>query len=272
VIPPATNYLDFSKTTYKLGFDYHYTDNIMSYLSYSTGFKSGGFVQRNQAPRPKLPTFNPEEVSVIEAGFKSNLFNGKLRLNGSIFKSDYENIQVKVVELLGFAPITANAAEGEITGLELEFKALMTNALTIVGGVGYMDAKYTRLDANLADISLDSKFANTPEQSANASIIYDHESGWGLISSRLDWSYRSDVYNNAENTPAFQQDKLNLLNASITYRQPETGGMNWYITLSIRNLTDEEYIVSGEASRNFGNITATFARKRQWYLSAGIDY
>jgi len=272
VVPANTNYLDFSKTTYKLGLDYHHSDKIMSYLSYSTGFKSGGFVQRNQAAKPWLPTFEPEEVSVIEAGFKSTLLDDHLLLNGSLFHSDYENIQVKVVELSGFAPITANAAEGEVTGMELEFKALVTNNLSIAGGLGYMDAKYTKVGANLADIKLNSKFTNTPQKSLNSSIIYDYESDWGLVTSRLDWSYQSEVYNNSENTPEFMQDPLHLLNASITYQQPETGAFNWYVSLGIRNLTDEEYIVSGESSRSFGNITATFARKRQWYLSVGINY
>ncbi len=271
VIPAETNTLDFSKTTNKLGAYYHHTQEIMSYISYSTGFKSGGFVQRNQAPQTQLPTFEPEEITVMEAGFKSRLFSNQLQLNTSVFKSDYENIQVKVVELSGFAPITANAAEGEITGIELEYKAFINNELTLAGGFGYLDAKYTRIGENLADITLDSKFVNTPELSANTSIIYDHEFDQGLITSRLDWSYRSEVHNNAENTPEFLQSSLNLLNASITYRPPVTEG-DWFITLRVKNLTDEEYIVSGEASRSFGNITATFARKRQWYLSAGLSF
>ena len=272
VIPADINAIDFSKTTYRLGLDYHYSDNVMSYLTYSTGFKSGGFVQRNQAPLPQLPTFEPEEVAVVEAGFKSTLFDNQLRLNGSIFQSDYENIQVKVIELLGFAPITANAAEGEVTGLELEFEALITDNFSIVGGLGYLDAKYTEIGPSIADISLDSKFANTPEHSANASFIYDYDSDFGLITSRLDWSYRSEVYNNAENTPVFLQDAVHLMNASIVYRRPESGGMTWYVSLSLRNLTDEEYIVNGEASRTFGNITATYARKREWYLSFGMNF
>jgi len=272
VIPAVPNSLDFSKTTYKLAADYHHTKEIMSYFSYSTGFKSGGFVQRNQAPQPQLSIFDPEEVAVMEAGFKSRLLNNKLQLNGSVFKSDYENIQVKVVEISGFAPITDNAAEGEITGVELEYKAFINNNLTLIGGIGYLDAKYTRIEDNLADISLDSKFVNTPEYSANTSIIYDYEFDRGLITSQLDWSYRSEVYNNAENTPDFLQDKLTLVNASMTYRPAQTGILDWYLTLSILNLTDKEYIVSGEASRSFGNITATFARKRQWYLSAGVNF
>jgi len=272
VIPENVNTLDFSKTTYRLGLDYHHSEHLMSYLTYSTGFKSGGFVQRNQAPKAQLPIFEPEEVAAIEAGFKSSLLNNQLRLNGSIFQSDYDNIQVKVIELSGFAPITANAAEGSISGLELEFEALISENLSIVGGLGYLDAKYTKVGTDLADITLDSRFANTPERTANLSIIYHHDSVWGLFTPRLDWSYQSEVYNNAENTAAFLQDALSLVNAGISYRQNETGVMNWHVTLSIRNLTNEEYIVNGETSRSFGNITATYARKREWYLSIGIDF
>src|SRR5687767_2180414 len=40
---------EFSKTGGKIGLDYHFTDDVMLYTSYSTGFKSGAFDTRAQA-------------------------------------------------------------------------------------------------------------------------------------------------------------------------------------------------------------------------------
>ena len=85
------------------------SDRTMIYLTYSEGFKSGGFTQRVFPPvvagftappgTPDIdliPTYEPEFVEVIEAGIKLDLLDGRLRINGAVFQTDYEELQVQV--------------------------------------------------------------------------------------------------------------------------------------------------------------------------------
>ena len=271
-IPAVNNEVSFDQTTYRATADYQVTDDILLYGSFSTGFKSGGFVQRNQAPRDLLPIFEPEDVTVFEGGFKSKLFDNRLLLNGAVFNTDYDNIQVRVIEVSGFAPITANAAAAKITGFELEFEGAVTEGLTLSGGLGHLDARYTEIGADLADITLDSSFVNTPEWSYNLSAVQDFNLPTGTLSGRVDWSHQSEVYNDAENTPVLRQDAVDLVNVSVNYRHEPAQGLQWGLTGGIRNLTDEVYLVSGNANRSLGSFVGTFNRGQEWFASLEVEF
>jgi len=69
-----------------LNLAYAWTDKLMTYISYSEGFKSGGFDQRLTAPPPdsRPTTFEPETATAIEVGLKADLFDDRMRLNPSI--------------------------------------------------------------------------------------------------------------------------------------------------------------------------------------------
>ena len=62
----------------------------MVYANYSEGFKSGGFFGR-QANFNIYAGYEPEYVKNMELGWKSTLQDGRMILNGAIFKSDYED-------------------------------------------------------------------------------------------------------------------------------------------------------------------------------------
>src|SRR5690606_1114916 len=71
--------------TPKLSVQAQWTPQLLTYLTYSRGFKSGGF--DNRATRIDLATlpFNPEKVSTYEGGLKATLFGGALRSNLAVF-------------------------------------------------------------------------------------------------------------------------------------------------------------------------------------------
>jgi iron complex outermembrane receptor protein len=118
----------------------------MTYASWSTGFKSGGFNQRNSSVISALPTFDRETARVAEAGFKYQSPNRRFRLNGAAFQTLYDDLQVLVVEQADFAPVVQNAARARIRGFELETEVLILPSLRLSGGLGHLDASYTAID------------------------------------------------------------------------------------------------------------------------------
>jgi len=90
-----------------LNLSYQANQNLLTYFSFSQGFKSGGFTQRIFPALPAVPSFEPENVDVYEAGFKYDAENGRFRLNGSVYFTDYTDLQVTVQ--IGVAPTTQNA-------------------------------------------------------------------------------------------------------------------------------------------------------------------
>src|SRR5690606_26286991 len=123
LVPPDPVSRSFDNLSYRIAADYRWSDQLMTYASWSTGFKGGGFTQRNSGPRPSLPTFDPEPSKVAEAGIRFHSANGRLRLSGTGFHTRYDDLQILIVEQAGFAPLVRNAAKAQINGFELEGEA-----------------------------------------------------------------------------------------------------------------------------------------------------
>lgn len=272
IVPPVKNELRFSKTTYRAAVELSSWEATRFYISYSTGFKSGGFVQRNSVPVQQLPTFGPESAQVFEAGVKTITLAGRLRGSAAAFYSNYKDIHMRVIDPLSLAPITGNAGDAIIRGAELEFEAVLRTQLRLLGGLGYLDGRYENIASTAPGLRLDSKLTDSPEWSANLSVIGSRTLDAGEVSGRIDWAYRSSIFNDAENTPELKQRALHLLNASVSWRPSASRDHAWNAIVGVRNVTDEVYMVSGFAQPAQGPIAASYARPREWFLTVGVDW
>jgi iron complex outermembrane receptor protein len=267
LIPPGvTGDATFKETVPHLNLSYDWSPELMTYLSYSEGYKGGGFVQRIFPDFPVVPSFDPEFVEVYEAGFKYFGASERLRLNGAAFHTDYTDLQVVVFE--SGIPITRNAAGAEIDGFELEAEAALTGGLRLNLGIGYLDAEYTEIDpgAITDNLSVDSKLVNAPKWSVNAGAAYAvNLPGLGTLTPRIDWSHNSRTYVDARNTPELIQDAYGLLNLSLTF---EDESQKWLVQLFGTNVTDERYLMGGVGGPDFqGVITGAYGRPAEWGLT-----
>ncbi|MEM7570384.1 MAG: TonB-dependent receptor, partial [Pseudomonadota bacterium] len=74
ILPPGEVSEVFSDWTPMVNLAYQWTPDVMTYFTFSEGFKSGGFTQRIFPPLPEVPSFQPETARVVEAGFKTQSF------------------------------------------------------------------------------------------------------------------------------------------------------------------------------------------------------
>lgn len=271
VLPFEEAEQDEEKVTPSVSVQYRWSDALLTYLSYSEGFKNGGFTQRVFPPRPDIPPYDPEEVEVYEIGFKMQAFDNRVRFNGAAFFTDYSDLQFTVND--GVAPTIRNVAKAEIKGVELELTALLTRYLEYSGGLGYIDAEYTNIDASALAFGLtdNHQLSNTPEWSATSSLSYTIDlQKYGELVLRGDWSYRSKVYNDAANSDSIAQGSFSLFNASVSFI---TLDGKWKVTFGGKNLGDEEYIVSGfdDLATN-GVAEAVFGRPREWRASVTYNF
>lgn len=262
--------LNFNELTPHVSFVWHVRQQLMTYVSYSKGYKSGGYEQRLAPGATRAPSFEPEFAEVYELGFKSTLANGRLSLNGAWFYTDYTDMQISVVD--GVAPTLTNAGDSTITGIELEANWRPAEPWQATFSLGWLDAAYDRLTVRALNsgVALDGELPNTSEWQLAASLAYDIAWGdRGTLTPRLDWSWRSSYFVDGANSPLLEQDDFHLLNASLTYSPP---GERWALVLSGRNLTDEAYLVAGLAQYNIGQTEGQFARPREWNLSLRLNF
>ena len=213
----------------------------MVYANYSEGFKSGGFFGR-QANFNIYAGYEPEYVKNYELGWKSTLQDGRMILNGAIFKSEYDDKQESIlipVDLTNVATVVRNAASMEMTGLELELMYQVTEAWDLMVTYGYLEAEYKDY---LADLNGDNIITdnsgliprNTPENTFGITTSYTTQIGNGELKGRVSYRFRDEMNSDSSNKPQGELDSIENVNATISY-----SFSNYSITAWGRNLTDE---------------------------------
>ena len=135
--------LNESIFTPRVAVQHRFTDDLMGFVSYTEGFKSGGWNARGTAAEELLP-FDPERVSTWEAGFRSEWFERRLRLNLTAFFMEVEDFQVPSAFTRAngsIAFITQNFADLENNGVELDLTLAPTENLSLYASLGIQDAK-----------------------------------------------------------------------------------------------------------------------------------
>jgi iron complex outermembrane receptor protein len=268
ILTNYTNSRAFVNVSPRIGLDYHWTPQVMTYVSYSKGFKSGGFDMRgNAALYPQTQNgYNSETADNYEAGVKSTLFDDTLMLNFTVFYDPYSNAQIGVQQFVeaGGIPqnVTAvlNAGKQINRGVELESLWRPIRPATFSLNVGYLDSYYenyligcfagtpgctpTSPPINVAD---QNRPINAPTWTISGNITYSWDLSSGSLLARTGYDWRSFT-KVANTTPSVtDQPAYGLLNAGIAFT---TNSKAWRFSIDAKNLTDRYYRVAGY---DFGN-------------------
>jgi iron complex outermembrane receptor protein len=261
------------------------TANHNLYVSYSKGFKGGGFDPRGlttQAPSQSYKdiydfmAFDPEKVDSYEAGWKASLFERRLQLALAVFDAEYKDVQVPgsagCTVIVGgkptqsFCGITTNAGKARFRGVELETNARLAqnfanagDRLTFAGSLGYLDAKYLQFITNIAghpvDVADHRKIQNTPKWTLSGSLDYDMPVAGGRLDANTTLSYRSSSQQFELRTPGLDQPGFALWDANLIWR---SAGNRYEFGLHGKNLANKKYIVSGYNFLNQNPLTGEF--------------
>ena len=141
-----------------LNLTWEMSDTSLLYVSYSEGFKSGGFNSVDDQ-NPEIAAdgsilrttpaigfeYEDENAESFEIGGKHTLMDGAMTVNWAMFSSEYMNQQVSTFVGLGF--VVANAASSEIQGIEIDMQYQATDNLRLGANVAMLDATYGNFDA-----------------------------------------------------------------------------------------------------------------------------
>jgi iron complex outermembrane receptor protein len=274
----------FSSFTPSASFAIEWTDEAMTYLSWSEGFKGGGWNSHfnavlTQAQQDALHKFEQEEARTIEAGAKFDLAGDRVRLNVAAFTSDYTDMQLtyRGPAPAGVAPFITNAGEASIDGAEIELTLAPNEALRLEASVGVLDATVDSLDnIPLAVLPPGLREGNAlpfaPKLQGHVGIAYTAHAGSLEIQPRLDASHQAQTYFDATNTEEIAQRRhATTLNASVRIGGGESP---WKVTLGVNNATDEVYPIAGNSSLTTGSGYAeiAYSRPREWFATLQWDF
>ncbi|MFV3074967.1 TonB-dependent receptor [Niveispirillum fermenti] len=221
----------FKKLQPKLQVSYKWSPDVMTYVTYSEGFRTGGFTQNTK--------FDNETTRNYEVGFKTTLMDGLMTLNGSVFHIDYSN------QLLSFVIFSAtesrrgvlNIKSTDIDGFELELNARLTDALSVNAGIGVTDSTVAAIDTTElgAATAVGKKSPTVPPFTFNASATYTQP-----LTADMDLI----AFGSYQRRGAFYFDLNNTMRTgtkSFIDARLSVDASDWAVALVGKNLTDSRH-------------------------------
>ena len=213
--------------TPKVGLRYQITDDAMVYVTYSVGYRSGGFNGRVDSVETATTPYNQETVDNYELGFKTEWLDGALRFNGALFYMAYDDKQEELqlpsaTSGTGQVTLVTNASTANVAGIELDLQYNPTANLSLRGNIGLLDAEYDEFEfqgtGGLVDFS-DLEIRRAPDLTSALTATYEWQladaRAWGL----LGWHFIDEHEVDFANKPELTNDAQHLVNASLNYQR-----------------------------------------------------
>jgi iron complex outermembrane receptor protein len=255
----------YTSLTPKLGFQYKFSPDLMVYVSYSQGFKSGGFDLRATSLESSITPYDPQTTTAYEAGIKAAWFNNRLITNLAVYRNNIDEFQVRAQTtgaLGNTGSFLINAGEAHSQGVELEITALPTENLKLGFNLAYLETEYDKFTATLPNnekglTTLEGlDFPYAPAWQASATLNYRIPlSIPGALRLGLDANFESKRYSDLLNTEQTSVASQTFINGTINWTSPDgslTSGLEG------KNLTDLRRPQSGGYRAAFSGTETTY--------------
>lgn len=219
--------------------EYHHSNEALSYLTLSRGFKGSGVNVSVGVPEGN-ETFDPETLYGLEIGHKEYLLGGDLWWSSALFGMFRNDVQTELsfqsdpADPLTFIYITDNASRGRNVGVETELIYRPTPSTTLNLSGSLLHTEFTSVDEPEPFLEGRAQ-AHAPEWQYSARLRHYLiervflETG---VAGKAAFYYQDS--HNARSSP------YHLVSAAVGFEGPD-----WGISLWARNLLDEEYAVRG---------------------------
>ncbi len=198
----------WSDAAMKASLQYQIDDSNMVYALFSQGYKSGGFQPEPPNEIAAQTSFNKENSTNYEIGWKGE-FNRQLRVSVSGYFLKYSNLQLSQFIQSGaaFFQAISNAGDAETLGVEAEATWQVTPNFRLSGSFSVLDAqlKNTVLNTEFGAAPVDfsgTRPDNVPKWTATAIAEYDFDlSDGSVFTLRADYRGRGNAFDDIGEQP-----------------------------------------------------------------------
>lgn len=214
------------------------------YISYSQGFRSGGFNQdgvREVALRANpnstvTDDYQKEITTTYEAGWKAQFLDRTLTVNSSIFYTKFEDAQYFVFLPEASAQIITNIDEADMKGFEVEVNYRPVSGWDIFGNIGYTDATIKSYAAQ--PTSVDKTMPYVPKLGFNLGTQYAYPLSDTLeLTARVDMHHKGSQYWETLNT-AGERSAIDLYDVRLSLGDAAD---KWRLSAWTRNASNKKY-------------------------------
>lgn len=244
--------------SYKLSASYKPRDDLTTYGTISTGFRTPVV----NAYGGQSSTIDPDDIIIpygadsddlinYEIGVKGNWRDNKLTAHLAAYYIDWSNIQVQANRVSDTIQFATNIGGVTSKGIEFEIAAYPTSGLLLSFNGSWNDAKVTKLTPEEAAISgaeMGSRMA-FPEWQGSAYLKYDFDVGdnnQGVFTTNVMYvGGYPNMFPNVPGQPGVptamygETEAYTMVNMSLG----TTIGNNWMLTGYIENLFDDDSLI-----------------------------
>jgi outer membrane receptor protein involved in Fe transport len=207
-----------SGIVWKANTSYKFSNNLLAYFTYSTGYRVGGANQvvactaedlaraaaggQVLCALPNELFYGPDKTRNMELGVRGSLFDKRLQFTLDAYHVDWTGVQVPSQTVNGAIGITVNGADAVSKGFDAQATVKITPNLDLIASYSYVDAHLTsdapglvvsqgiRYDAFSGD-----RLPGSAKNSGSGQLIYTYPLGddrkiqaiWATI-------YRGDIF------------------------------------------------------------------------------
>lgn len=253
--PPVDASKTFAQPSWRLSLDHRFSPELMGYVSYNRGFRSGTFVS-DLAPTVEL---KPETLNAYEVGLKSDLFDKRVRADVAAYFYDYHNRQV--LTIANGQEVVYDAKAARSYGLDADLTAKIVGGLSLTAGASVIHSTYTDFK-NAVITTLDpaggeiftsgdatgNSVENTPRFTINIGPTYQVSGSAGEFTASVNYYHNSGWYGGPDNRA--RQPAYDTVAASVKWVPLFFSHMS--VELWGRNLGNTAYATQLQET-NFGD-------------------
>lgn len=284
----TTDELDTEATTGRIGATWSPNDDVLTYLTIATGFKSGEFnTTLLLGDIDAVTSADKEEVTNYELGAKWDFWDHRARIRAAAFFSDIKDKQGVTIDggsgspatrLINFGDATTYGGEIElflnpVPQLEISLAAaILETEIEANPGDGLLSGWGTGAAAGVGDFfELDGTgLSSAPEWTLNGIVRYGFDgSDAGEVTLQADFDWQADENKGPGGVPWGVQDSYALINLRALWQSPSE---RYYGSVFVENVTDEHYWQGAYILAGFDYQSVIWGRPRTYGARIGVRF
>ena len=261
----------FDDDSFSFMVEYDWTEDFHAYGKYIEAYKSGGFNTRDPDPGFFSQGFDEEKNRTVELGFKGELLENQLRVNGAVFYSDFSDFQLNVQLPGGISDTRVfNSGSATLSGFEMELTAFPWYGLLTSLSYAYLHSEVEDIIDPFTGLPRSFAFPNAPRNTAALNIDYQLPPlPFGTLAVNINYNY---VDERDPKNKALQRDEYSLLNARLSLSGLNALAGAFTVSTWIKNALDDDYVVFTFESLPHASRAVHWGEPRTWGVDLKYEY
>jgi iron complex outermembrane receptor protein len=210
---------------------YRVSEEVRFYGYAAKGFVAGGF--NLTAPEGAL-AYGPETSWTYEAGVKTSLLEGRLRLDAALFWIDWDDMQLSQFDASAGGYVT-NAGEATSRGIEVAVTGRPIEGLDLFGSFGWTDSEFGSYVDPYGEDAKGNRLPFAPETTLHLGAQWAGQVADDVrLRVRGEFAHYGTFYYDAGNR---EGESFGVASFRVG-----VGGESWRLDAWIRNAFDESYV------------------------------